>query len=252
MPRINLEDAFFTDPRVERLHQKVGESYVTLCLIAFRLAQHYWLPDKELIPLKSWTGSGLGEELIEVGMAEKRETGIYVSGTEKHFAWWFRRQEAGRRGGTARAANAKQTKANPSKPKQGQPSSSSSSSEERDTNSKQTTDVRPISSDASAFNRFWKDYPKKVGKKAAAKAWERAKINGNLEAVLAAVRTQLANPKWQEEGGRFIPNPATWINQGRWDDEPTTIGKPRPAPKPRTSYDDAWDAAYDAKHGGAR
>jgi hypothetical protein len=25
--------------------------------------------------------------------------------------------------------------------------------------------------------------------------------------------------QWQRENGRFIPNPATWINQGRWDDE---------------------------------
>ena len=27
-----------------------------------------------------------------------------------------------------------------------------------------------------------------------------------------------------EENGRFIPNPATWLNQGRWEDEVQTSG----------------------------
>jgi hypothetical protein len=26
--------------------------------------------------------------------------------------------------------------------------------------------------------------------------------------------------QWLREGGRFIPNPATWLNQERWGDEP--------------------------------
>jgi hypothetical protein len=26
---------------------------------------------------------------------------------------------------------------------------------------------------------------------------------------------------WSKDGGKYIPNPATWLNQGRWDDEIT-------------------------------
>ena len=70
------------------------------------------------------------------------------------------------------------------------------------------------------FAEFWKLYPKKVGKAAAMKAWKRAKIDADLfERILEAVEAAKASEQWQREGGRFIPNPTTWINQGRWDDE---------------------------------
>lgn len=31
-----------------------------------------------------------------------------------------------------------------------------------------------------------------------------------------------------KENGRYIPNPTTWLNQGRWDDEVTEIIKGTP------------------------
>ena len=37
---------------------------------------------------------------------------------------------------------------------------------------------------------------------------------------MQAVATAKTSEQWLREGGRFIPNPSTWINQGRWDDEP--------------------------------
>lgn len=70
------------------------------------------------------------------------------------------------------------------------------------------------------FERFWNAYPKKVGKAEARKAWKKAKITSEIfEKVLTAIEAGKAAEQWQREGGRFIPNPATWINQGRWDDE---------------------------------
>ena len=71
----------------------------------------------------------------------------------------------------------------------------------------------------SGFSEFWEKYPKKVGKKAALKAWKNAKDKPPLDAIIAALERQRASPQWQEQGGRFIPNPATWLNQGRWEDE---------------------------------
>ena len=71
------------------------------------------------------------------------------------------------------------------------------------------------------FAEFWTAYPKKVGKKAAQKAWEKAKPDTELfEKIMQAVATAKTSEQWLREGGRFIPNPSTWINQGRWDDEP--------------------------------
>lgn len=70
------------------------------------------------------------------------------------------------------------------------------------------------------FAEFWKLYPRKVGKQAALKSWKRIKPDAELfDKIMAAVTAAKATEQWQREGGRFIPHPATWLNQGRWDDE---------------------------------
>ena len=70
------------------------------------------------------------------------------------------------------------------------------------------------------FDQFWQAYPKKVGKADARKAWKRAKVTSEIfERILTAIEAAKASEQWQRENGRYIPNPATWINQGRWDDE---------------------------------
>jgi hypothetical protein len=76
-----------------------------------------------------------------------------------------------------------------------------------------------------AFDAFWSAYPKKAGKAAALKSWTRIKpANGQCERILTAIHQQSLTEQWQRDGGRFIPNPATWLNQGRWDDEPIALG----------------------------
>lgn len=37
--------------------------------------------------------------------------------------------------------------------------------------------------------------------------------------MLAALAQQKKSPQWVKDGGEFIPHPATWLNQGRWQDE---------------------------------
>lgn len=70
------------------------------------------------------------------------------------------------------------------------------------------------------FNEFWAVYPKKVGKKAAFKSWKKENPDATLHAqIMEKVTAAKETWQWQDEGGRFIPNPATWLNQGRWDDE---------------------------------
>ena len=43
--------------------------------------------------------------------------------------------------------------------------------------------------------------------------------------IVKAVEVQKQSEQWTRENGRFIPNPSTWLNQGRWDDELTIGGK---------------------------
>lgn len=71
------------------------------------------------------------------------------------------------------------------------------------------------------FEGFWAAYPKKVGKDAARKAFGKRKPDQLLvDRMLAAIGTQAQSEQWLKDGGKYIPNPATWLNQGRWDDEP--------------------------------
>ncbi len=70
------------------------------------------------------------------------------------------------------------------------------------------------------FDLFWAAYPKKVGKKAAQKAWKNAKVSADLfDKIMNAVGKARITTQWLREGGRYIPNPSTWLNEGRWDDE---------------------------------
>ena len=69
----------------------------------------------------------------------------------------------------------------------------------------------------AGFDQFWTSYPKKVGKEAAKKAFDR--VNVPVETLLAAIERQKCSDQWSRDKGRYIPNPATWLNQGRWEDE---------------------------------
>ena len=69
------------------------------------------------------------------------------------------------------------------------------------------------------FERFWNSYPRKQGKGAAEKAWKKIHINGRYDKLLAALEFQKQSDQWRKDHGQFIPNPATWLNQRRWEDE---------------------------------
>lgn len=73
---------------------------------------------------------------------------------------------------------------------------------------------------AVRFAEFWSQYPKKVGKQYALKAWNKIKPDADLhERIMKAVGDQKRSEQWLRENGRFIPNPATWLNGGYWDNE---------------------------------
>lgn len=74
------------------------------------------------------------------------------------------------------------------------------------------------------FTRFWTAYPRKVSKETARKAFERLNPDDDLlAAMIEAIERQKLSPQWQENGGKFIPHPATWLHGRRWEDEPQTI-----------------------------
>ena len=84
------------------------------------------------------------------------------------------------------------------------------------------------------FDRFWKVYPKKVGKGAAEKSFAKYKPDDQLtDTMIRAVEAARRSPQWQREGGQYIPNPATWLNQRRWEDEMPQAIPRQPSPADR-------------------
>lgn len=65
------------------------------------------------------------------------------------------------------------------------------------------------------FDRFWSAYPRKVGRKAAMKAFAKAIKLTSIEDILGGVEDYKRHkPDWQH-----FCHPATWLNGERWDDE---------------------------------
>ena len=87
---------------------------------------------------------------------------------------------------------------------------------------RESTTPQAVGPSVSDFEKFWSEYPKKVGKLDAQKAWKKNSSPG-IDKILEAISQQRASPQWTKDGGKFIPNPATWINGGRWDDQPQKI-----------------------------
>jgi len=87
-------------------------------------------------------------------------------------------------------------------------------------NHKPLTNIKTLSD----FDTFWIEYPKKVGKEAARKAW--LKNKPDLDTVLNSLKWQKVSPQWFKNNGLYIPNPSTWINQHRWEDEKPNEGSP--------------------------
>lgn len=69
------------------------------------------------------------------------------------------------------------------------------------------------------FDTFWREYPRKVGKGDARKKFAKALTKTSFDNIMAALRRVKASAQWTKDGGQFIPHPATWLNQERWDDE---------------------------------
>lgn len=93
------------------------------------------------------------------------------------------------------------------------------------------------------FQKFWEAWPNKVGKPAAEKAFAKvaSEVDAIVEGVAAYVRDKPADRPWL--------NPATFINQRRWEDKPADkpceIAKPRErdlrnVPDNLLSTDDYW------------
>lgn len=73
------------------------------------------------------------------------------------------------------------------------------------------------------FNTFWKEYPRKVGKKQTLDAWQRLKPSPELYAtIMEALSNQKRYRAICDEHQMWYPDwphPVRWIKHERWEDE---------------------------------
>lgn len=72
------------------------------------------------------------------------------------------------------------------------------------------------------FEKFWDKYPRKIGKGAARKAWQKAIKTHQPKTILEGVSNYANHPDLPEMS--YIPHPSTWLNQERWMDDLSTMG----------------------------
>jgi len=89
---------------------------------------------------------------------------------------------------------------------------------------------RPTLSVATAFDEFWKHYPHKVGKDAARRSF--ARIAKSKKVLFSEIMAGLARYIVEKPRDRNWCNPATWLNQGRWCDQPAPPVDARSPPRP--------------------
>lgn len=81
---------------------------------------------------------------------------------------------------------------------------------------------------ADDFETFWKKYPRRVGKGAARKAFDKARKKTTLDKMLEAINAYILHKPERID----FKHPATWLNQECWDDEWQSV----PAQMPSRGY----------------
>jgi uncharacterized protein YoaH (UPF0181 family) len=89
------------------------------------------------------------------------------------------------------------------------------------------------------FGEFWSAYPRRVGRKEAESKFAAAVKAGADPAKLVSAAERFAEAhRMARTEARFVPHPATWLQQGRYDDEelPTPQARAGPARSDRNGF----------------
>lgn len=82
---------------------------------------------------------------------------------------------------------------------------------------KRVTKVTPKSEDDPLFDMAWSEYPRKVGKGQARKAWNTAIKKEDPVKILEALEKH--SMSWDGKSPEYIPHLSTWLNGERWLDD---------------------------------
>lgn len=200
------------------------------------------LVDKSVVPLLAPRSGARAKALVREGLWIDEGTHYRIRSWDK----WQDEHDAAaerRRKDRDRKRDARRTVRGQSadSPRDVSGESAESPALDRDVDRESPTDsARPRSSDPSAFDAWYFAYPRKVGKDAARKAYAKAVKRVAPEVLLAAVQRYANDPNLPD--AQFTPHPSTWLNEGRWDDEPLPARSRPMTPADRLA---AWQASDD-------
>lgn len=69
------------------------------------------------------------------------------------------------------------------------------------------------------FNSFYSKYPKKVAKQKAFSSFEKAIKKTTIEKIMIGLNNYIKQIELKKIDKQYIKHPATWLNQGCWEDE---------------------------------
>lgn len=237
---------YIADYRADTAHLSAAEHGAYLLLI-----MHYWqkggLPDDDrqlariacMAPDEWDDARPVVSSFFGPRWTHARIDAELAKASEKH----SKRVDAGRRGGISKA-NREQ---NPSNASGNANSNALASSSQPQPDSTDANASDAIASDddfpPDAFQVWYGEYPHKVGRSAAEKAFSRVRkakavsFDELMDGLRRYIRTKPPDRAWC--------NPATWLNQDRWADQPSNVeplfqrGCPENAGKTRTVHDAA-------------
>lgn len=226
MARISIDDELHADRRFKRLSKALGDEDLAIGMLYrfWRIAQDFWA-DGELVPYEEFEAEKLNA-LIDAGLAEEREKGIYASGSEERFQWYVQRCEASKRG-----VQARKLKTEEPKPVSDQPEVvfRSTETEVPDNPSLRsdiviaTAIVKKDIAQKFDFESLYEKYPRKVGKKAGMRACHaRIKKQEDFDSLSGAIDRYNEYLARSSTEPQFIKHFSTFMNN--WEDwsDPTT------------------------------
>ena len=76
------------------------------------------------------------------------------------------------------------------------------------------------------FVEFWDTYGKKVKRADAEKKWAKAIRKADPSTIIAAAHAYVTHQRANNDGGRYIADPSSWLHGERWNDDPPATPEP--------------------------
>mgnify|MGYP006932608314 CR=1 FL=1 len=81
------------------------------------------------------------------------------------------------------------------------------------------TSQKPQSAPVSNFDTFWALVPRRVGKKAAERAWRAVERRGESQEAIDGMRAYARAFTQSGTDLKYVPHPSTWLNRRGWEDD---------------------------------